>query len=164
MVHGDSARRHPRLPHSMQSFSANQASTLVIFGLAFGMMVTYLAVTGLICFLILRCLKVVPPEHRKIELNLIWLLMIPCFGVIWNFYVYQRVPASFQSYFASLQRTDVGDCGKSLGLWYAICGVVACIPLANTVAGPAALVLIILNLVKYHDLRSQVLRLAPPGA
>ena len=45
------------------------------------------------------------------------------FNLVWVFIVFQRVPESYQRYFASVGRNDVGDCGKSIGLWYAICVV-----------------------------------------
>jgi hypothetical protein len=81
---------------------------------------------------------------------------IPCFSIIWNFFVFQRIPDSFQSYFTSVGRTDVGDCGKQLGLWYAISGVACLIPIVNWIAGPAALVLLIISVVKFHQLKDQI--------
>jgi hypothetical protein len=50
----------------------------------------------------------------------------------------------------------VGDCGKGIGLWYAICAVCCIIPCLNYVAGPAALVLLIIYLVKVMDLKNQI--------
>ena len=39
---------------------------------------------------------------------------------------------------------------------YSIVTVACCIPLLNYIAGPAALVLLILNLVKFHDLKNRI--------
>jgi hypothetical protein len=78
---------------------------------------------------------------------MVWLLMIPCFSLVWNFFVFQQLADSYKAYFASIGRTDVGDCGKGIGLGYAICAIFC---------GPAALVLLIIYLVKVMDLKSQI--------
>lgn len=115
-----------------------------------------LAINAVVCWLVSSSLARIPAEHRKMEPGQVWLLMIPCWGIVWNFFVFQRVPESFQSYFASIGRQDVGDCGKQIGLWYAICGVCSFVPLLNYIAGPAGLVLLILSLVKFHQLKSEI--------
>jgi len=101
-------------------------------------------------------LKEVPSEYRVMEPGQVWLLLIPCFAVIWNFWVFQRVPQSFHNYFASQGRTDFGDCGGQLGLWYAICGVGSVVPCLQFVAGPAAFVLLLIFLVKILELKKQI--------
>jgi hypothetical protein len=90
------------------------------------------------------------------EPGMVWLLMIPCFPLVWNFFVFQRIPESFASYFSAQGRTDVGDCGKQIGLWYAITAVGACIPLVGYIAGPASLVLLIISLVKLNELKNKI--------
>ncbi len=115
-----------------------------------------LAIGIVICVLLYKVQSAVPPNHRKIEPAMVWLLLIPLFNLIWNFFVYRRIPDSFQSYFASVGRTDVGDCGRNIGLWYAICAACSIIPCVNYVAGPAALVLLIIFLVKMFDLKSKI--------
>jgi len=124
---------------------------VLLFGLFIG-----LAVNAVVCWIISSALERIPAEHRKISPGQVWLLMIPCFPIIWNFVVFQRVPASFKSHFASVGRGDVGDCGAAVGLWYSIVTVACYIPLLNYIAGPAALVLLILNLVKFHDLKNRI--------
>lgn len=115
-----------------------------------------LAINAVVCWLVASSLARIPAEHRKMEPGQVWLLMIPCWGIVWNFFVFQRVPESFQSYFASIGRQDLGDCGKQIGLWYAICGACSFVPFLNYLAGPAGLVLLILNLVKFHQLKSEI--------
>ena len=90
------------------------------------------------------------------EPGLVWLLMIPLVPLVWNFFVYLRLPESYQSYFASVGRTDVGDCGRGIGQWYAICFLACAVPCVNYVAGPAALVLLIIFLVKVMGLKNQI--------
>ncbi len=124
-------------------------------GLAVGLVV-YFAILAGICWMISNALERVPREHRKMEPGQVWLLMIPCFNIVWNFFVFQRVPDSFASYFASVGRTDAGDSGKQLGLWFAITRAVVVVPIVNYIAGPAALVLLILCLVKFQDLKGRI--------
>ena len=114
------------------------------------------AILFVIILIITGALKEVPSEYRAMEPGQVWLLLIPCFAVIWNFWVFQRVPQSFHDYFASQGRTDLGDCGGQLGLWYAICGVASVVPCLNYIAGPAALVLLIIFLVKIVELKKQI--------
>ena len=97
---------------------------------------------------------------------MIFLLLIPLFNLVWSFFVFQRIPASFKSYFDARGQTDVGDCGKGIGLWLAICMVSSMVPCVNYVAGPASLVLLIIFLIKAFELRGKVMADtgAPPAA
>ena len=92
-------------------------------------------------------------------------MIIPLFNVVWNFFVLQRVPESYASYFHSIGRTDVGDAGKSLGLWAAICAAVGILPIPciGGLAGLAALVLVIILLVKLYGLKGQIGVAGYPG-
>lgn len=115
-----------------------------------------LAVAAVVCWLISGCLKVLPQEYREMEPGMVWLLMIPLFQLVWNFFVFPKTSRSFQRYFAARGRTEFGDCGEKIGLWYAICGALCLIPCVNYVAGPAALVLLIIYLVKVTGLKQFV--------
>jgi hypothetical protein len=122
-----------------------------------------LLISAVVCYLLYITQKAVPPEHRKIEPGMVWLLMIPLFNLVWNFFVFLRIPDSFQSYFYSRGRTDVGDAGKNLGLWYSICSLLVWIPCLGNIAGIAALVLLIMFLVRVMGYRKQVGMVAPGG-
>lgn len=88
---------------------------------------------------------------------MVWLLMIPCFNLFWNFMVFLKVPDSFKSYFDSIGRADVGDCGRGIGLWFSICSALCLVPVVQYAAGLAALVLLVLCMVKFHDLQSRIM-------
>ena len=131
----------------------------------------YLAIAIVICWLIYSVQVQVPPEHRKIAPGLIWLLIIPFFNVIWNFFVFLQVPDSLKSYFDAQGRTDVGDCGRTLGLWSAVLIAVGFlggfVPIVGCVASfvwLAGLVLLILFLVKILGLKGQIGRAAGMGS
>ncbi|MBI1842347.1 MAG: hypothetical protein HYR88_16040 [Verrucomicrobia bacterium] len=133
-------------------------AVLVLVG--FGFFVAYMVIKGAICFFVINALKRVPPEHRRIEPAMVWLLMIPCFSWIWNFIVFQKTPDSFKSFFSARGRGDHGDCGKGLGLAFAIVELVwsVPIPLVGAAAWLAGWVLLIISLVKYHELAGEVTR------
>ena len=102
------------------------------------------------------CLKRIPPEFRLMSPGMVWLLLIPVFDLIWNFFVFVRLSKSYQRYFAAKGRTEFGDCAEKIGLWCAICCVCAWIPLVGYAAGPASLVLLIVYLVKVVGLKKYV--------
>lgn len=128
----------------------------LILGFAAAVVVITIAIGVVICFLLMSCFKSIPPAHRKMEPALVWLLLIPCFSVVWNFFVFPRLSESYLSYFTAQGRSDVGDCGRGLGLAYAICCACSMIPYIGILAGLAALVLLILYLVKAFDLKGQI--------
>ncbi|HET6880776.1 MAG TPA: hypothetical protein VFI31_11515 [Pirellulales bacterium] len=119
-----------------------------------------LAIAIVIAVLISGCYARIPQQYRDMEPGMVYLMLIPCLNIVWVFFVTLRLSTSFQKYFAAHGRTDVGDCGYQLGLWYSICVVASIVPCVNYVAGPASLVLLILFLVKVMGLKNQI----PVGA
>jgi len=115
-----------------------------------------LAINIFICFLLQDCYKRIPPQFRKWEPGLVWLLLIPCFSVVWNFFIFPGLSKSFKAYFDSVNRTDVSDCQEGIGLAYAICTAASIIPYLGCLTGIAALVLLIIFLVKTHELKGQI--------
>src|SRR5947207_2203521 len=155
--------------HTLAFFAGNndltpgQTAAVVAAALTFGLILLAvgIAIHIVICALLYGCFTRIPPQFRKMEPGLVWLLLIPLVPLVWNFFVYQRLPESFQAYFGSVGRTDVGDCGRGIGMAYSICYIGALVPCINYVAGPAALVLLIIFLVKVIGLKNQI-ALAPP--
>ena len=137
----------------------NQISALLGVGIFAMVMIGILigiAVHVFICYLLWNCYKRIPQQFRKQEPGLVWLLLIPCFSLVWNFFVYPRLSQSFKGYFDSINRTDVGDCQEGIGLAYSICCAVSLIPYAGCVTGIACLVLLIIYLVKTNELKNQI--------
>jgi uncharacterized membrane protein len=98
----------------------------------------------------------VPASFRKLDPGLVWLLLIPCFNLVWNFFVFPKLSESFKAYFDSVGNTSVGDCGRDLGLGYAICSAVSIIPFVGCLTALASLVLVILFLMKANDLKNRI--------
>ncbi len=143
--------------YSSSSSSGEDAAALaVMLIILFVALLIGLAIAVGICIMLHIIQARVPVEHQKISPGMIWLMLIPLFGLVWNFFVFQRIPDSYQSYFDSVGDESVGDCGKGIGLWYAICAACSIIPCVNYIAGPAALVLLIIFLVKLFGLRGRI--------
>lgn len=143
----------------MQSNMPPEAAVGVMAVAIVGVMIALgvmLAISAVVCYFTSEMVKRIPAEHRKIEPNMVWLLMIPCFNIIWNFFVFPKVAASFKSYFDSQNITDVGDCAAQLSLIYCIVYATVIIPVINKIAAPASLVLLILVLIKFNDLKTRI--------
>jgi hypothetical protein len=121
-----------------------------------GAILVGLAIQAVICWYLSTCLKAIPEEHRKQQPNMVWLMMIPLFNIVWQFFVYPKIAESYKSYFDSIGRTDVGDCGKNLALVLCILVCLGVVPYLNICTGIAALVLFILVLVKFGTLKGQI--------
>jgi hypothetical protein len=88
---------------------------------------------------------------------MVFLMLIPCVNLVMAFIVFPKIAAGFKSYFDAQGRTDVGDCGQQLALFYAISIVCCVVPYLNFIAGIAALVLMIVLLVKFMGYKSEIL-------
>ncbi|MCZ6835866.1 MAG: hypothetical protein O7G85_08840 [Planctomycetota bacterium] len=139
-----------------QPTGADAAAFAAIFVMLGFFLLIMFGISLLICFLLYSCQSRIPREYRTLEPGLIFLLLIPLFQLIWNFFVYQRIAESYKNFFDAHGRTDVGDCGKGIGLWLAICTVLSVIPCVGYVTGLAALVLLILFIVKAFELKGKV--------
>jgi hypothetical protein len=133
-----------------------------IAGLAFLALVA-VAVAIAICWFLHSCLARIPPQYRKQEPVMAWLLLIPCFNLAWNFFVYPKVAESFKAYFDSVGRTDVGDCGRTLAVTFCILAVVGLplgmVPFGGLVSCPlciANFVIWILFMIKAVTLKGQI--------
>ena len=125
-------------------------------------------VGGVVCAVIINIifaaivsgwLKHVPEPCREITPGQVWLIIIPIFALYWQFRVYMTgVPNSFKNYFNAQGRTDVGDCGKSLGMWMCILTFLGFIPIINMFSGIASLILLVLWMVKIHGLKQQIVQ------
>jgi hypothetical protein len=122
-----------------------------------------LAVSAAICYLLYNAQNAIPPEHQRVKPGMIWLLMIPLFNLVWNFFTFPKISDSYASYFQSRGRTDVGDAGRGIGLAFAICAACSIIPCVGVFTALASLVLLILFLVKIYGLKSQIGQVQPTG-
>ncbi len=132
------------------------ALAALAFGLA--LFLLYMVVKGSICFLIIGALRRVPAEHRKVELKQVWLLLIPLFGYVWNFFVYRQVSASFESYFTARGRTADGRCSAGIALAYCLVELGSLVPWIGLIPWLLAWILLVLLLVRFHSYSKTVAR------
>lgn len=60
-------------------------------------------------------------ENRKMNSNRVWLILIPFFGLVWQFIVVNKLALSFEAEFRSKGISwSKGKPGKTLGIWYCI--------------------------------------------
>ncbi len=136
---------------------------LVFFSIFGAVFLFVLAINVAVCLFLSSCFKRVPEEHRKLKPGLVWLLMIPCFSIVWNFFVYPALAASYTAAFESQGDNPHGDCGRTLSLVYCILVAVSfvliwlpCVGPMSCILSPAALIIWILILVKAGSLKSQI--------
>ena len=140
----------------MDTDTQNLLAGGMVLMIAMVFFIVIFAIQIFVCWVTSSILGRVPPQFRKQEPGMVWLLLIPCVSIVWNFFVYPRVAQSLKGYFNSIGRTDVGDCGEGIGLGYSICAACALLPYFNILAGPAALVLLIIFLVKANGLKNEI--------
>lgn len=71
-----------------------------------------------------KALSRVSPRNRLMEPGMVWLMLIPCFNIIWQFFIVIRVPGSLRNEFRDRNRDDGSDYGKGIGLAYAVLNLV----------------------------------------
>ena len=115
-----------------------------------------LAIQALICWLIWRSYKKVPPEFQVMKPGMVWLLMVPLFSLVWTFFVAIQIPDSFKAYFDAIGDQSEGDAGKSIGLAWAICTALAIIPYLGACIAIGALVCMIIFIVKISNMAKRI--------
>jgi len=132
----------------------------------------FLVLQGAICFFTARLYRRLPEPFRELSPPAVWLLMIPCFHLIWNFFVFPKLSMSYRKCFEAAGIAEGRSFHEQLAMAYPIAVLVTCVP-CGCVSGPAALValvLVILYLVQMSDLASVLpegsgddVRFAPDG-
>lgn len=113
------------------------------FGLFSGWNLLGLLIALVVCILYLRTLmktlQAVSPGVRKMEPGLVFLLLIPLFNLIWNFFVVYRIRDSLQQEFANRQMSGSGF-GFGVGMAMSVLSVLSFIPVAGLLIGLAAFI------------------------
>jgi hypothetical protein len=98
-----------------------------------------------------RALTKCSPANRTMTPGLVWLQMIPFFGLIWQFFVVIAIANSLQNEFAARRIPAEPKPGQSLGLAMCITRVCTVIPFLGVFAGIASIVLWIVYWVKIAE-------------
>jgi hypothetical protein len=92
------------------------------------------------------------PSVRKMDPGMVWLLLIPLFNLVWNFFVVTGIGQSLGAEFRRRGISSQEPCpAQSIGMAMAICQCCCIIPLLNVLAGLAYLVLWIVYWVKVAE-------------
>jgi hypothetical protein len=109
------------------------------------------------------------PASRAMDPGMVWLLLIPVFNLIWNFFVVMNIAKSLASEYARRGIPSPEPLpGQPIGLAMSICACCCIIPVLGMLAGLANLVLWVVYWVKIAEY-SRILDLppivfpAPPG-
>jgi hypothetical protein len=137
-------------PSGMQNM--DPAALMAVYGVAiFIGLVVALGVSAVVCYFVHKLYDAVPAGKRELEpTSKVWLLMIPCFNLYYNFQVFPGLARSLRAVMTE-KGVAVDDQLEKFGLWYSIASCCCIIPCLNYVAGPTALVLLVLFLVKGYE-------------
>jgi hypothetical protein len=98
-----------------------------------------------------RALTKCSPANRTMTPGLVWLQIIPFFGLIWQFFVVIAIANSLQNEFAARRIPAESKPGQGLGLAMCITRVCTVIPFVGIFAGIASIVLWIVYWVKIAE-------------
>ena len=112
--------------------------------LANGVGIAAMATIGLIFFAILliplifyiltlqKALNNCAPENRAMQPGLVWLLLVPCVGIVWHFFIVINMAKSLGAEFQARGMAEEPEPGKVLGL--IMCGL-ACAGMIPFIGG-----------------------------
>ena len=129
---------------------ANLAIILIAMGIS-------LVISAIICYFLFDLFNALPEGSRQLQPGLVWLLLIPCFNLVWNFFVYPKLSASYEAFFRSKGVTEVGNANSTLAWTFCILCAVSIIPCVGYITGLAALVVLIIYLVKMYELKHRLM-------
>lgn len=117
------------------------------------------AIFALICYIADTALKSIPRQYRRQKPGLIWLLLIPLFPFVWNYFVFPPIAKSFRDYFDAAGEKDRSDCGWAMGIAMCICCDATLFRPVALVALLCYVVLLIVILVNLWQSRRKALNL-----
>lgn len=139
------------------SDDAGIAALAALGGLLFFFAAIGIAIAVFFLLNLSGALSAVKPENRQMQPGLVWLNLIPFFGLVWIFITAIKLGDSLVSE-ARDQSLDFGDGGKSLGIALGVLNIATIIPLIGILAGIAALVVFILYWVKIAGYKNTLRR------
>ena len=95
----------------------DSAFLLATYGITFGGFFIAWFIASIICYvLVSKCHEAIPEKPRAMKPGQVWRLLIPCFSLVWNFFVLPGLSKPYKSYFDSVGDTTVGDCYGQIAL------------------------------------------------
>jgi hypothetical protein len=91
------------------------------------------------------------PNHRLMQPGLVWLLLIPVFNLVWQFFVVINLAGSLEKEFNARGIETEPAPGKAVGMAMSILNITGMIPYVGILTGIGALVCWIIHWVKIAD-------------
>ena len=135
------------------------ALAAILVGGVVVMLLVSLAIYAVVCFLVFSLLKAVPKQHQKMQPGLVWLLMIPCFNLVWNFVVFPKLSQSYESCLTASGDTSAGNCYAGLAWALPVLVVlpyVPCLGWLGLIAFLAAVAVLVAYLVLMFGLKKRI--------
>jgi hypothetical protein len=120
----------------------------------------WFAILILFYITLMRCLQRIQPRNRDMEPGMVFLNLIPCFGLVWIFITVNKIGSSLQKEFYSRRwRTEGEGFGTSVGVAYGALICASVIPYIGSLFAIASLVCFIIYWIQIAGYSS---RLAEP--
>ena len=137
-----------------QSQSHELAAGLGLLGIAFIVFAILLVPTIFYLLTLQKALNRCSPECRAMNPGMVWLMLIPLFNVVWQFFVVINMAKSLGAEFQKRGISEDPNPGQTLGL-------VMCV--GNLICGPVGLVCWILYWVKIAGYSARIAAPPVPG-
>ena len=130
---------------------------VIVGAITVAVLAVYLIVMIFFLITLRDALRAVSPENRRMEPGQVWLLLIPLFNIIWQFFVVSRVADSLADEFwkRGIHGHEARP-GHGVGIAYCVLGLCGWIPFLGTFASLAALICWIVYWVKIANYKSQL--------
>ncbi len=126
-------------------------AVIILVGMAIG-----LAIEVFFILTLQKALNRCSIENRAMSPGLLWLLLIPLFNLVWNFYVVINLSESLHKEFQKRGILAEPYPGKSIGMAFSILSACSLIPLINMFTGIASLVCWIIYWMKIAGYSKQL--------
>jgi hypothetical protein len=129
---------------------------LLIVGVLLAWVVVALAVLIPYLLTLQRAINRCSPECRAMTPGLVWLYLIPCFALVWNFFIVINVAKSLDAEFRRRGIPAPPNPSQGIGLAVAILRIVCIIPYVNCLAFPAWFVCLIIHWIQVAGYSKQL--------
>ncbi len=103
-------------------------------------------------------LKIISPENRKISPTNVWLILIPAFGIFWQFVIVSRIADSIKNECIKLNiPVEENRPAYNIGLAYCISYILFLIPLTKILGAFTVIITWILYWIKINNYKKLLL-------
>ena len=137
------------------------AAIVLVLILAFFALLLFVVIAFLLT--LSKCLGKIQRRNRTMEPGMVWLNLVPCLNIVWQFITVFRISDSLRNEYDDNNWPEQGDYGKSLGLSALVFNFVSSVinnvvqvPAVSVVVGIVSLTLWIMYWVKIAGFSRQI--------